>query len=69
MTFDAPPNSLMDSTVIPKVKIVEGKGVGACSLARSISRLKGCAGVSEMGLGRLASGSIIHTDLHKSKIS
>jgi len=34
---DAPPSSLMDSTASPKVKTTEGKGVGAHSLAHSIS--------------------------------
>jgi hypothetical protein len=32
----------MDSTTNPNVKIVEGKGVGAHSLARYTSRVKGC---------------------------
>ncbi len=33
--YDAPPNSLMDSTANPKVKTTEGKRIGAHSLARS----------------------------------
>jgi hypothetical protein len=33
-----PPSSLMDSTLSPNVKTIEGEGVGACSLARSISQ-------------------------------
>jgi len=32
----------MDSTTNPKVKTMEGEGVGACSLACSISGVKGC---------------------------
>jgi len=34
---DTPPSSLMDSITSPKVKTLKGKGVGARSLARSIS--------------------------------
>jgi len=41
---DAPPSSLMDSTASPKVKIAEGEGVGACSLACNISGIEGCVG-------------------------
>jgi len=41
---DAPSSSLMDSIVSLSVQIVEGEGVGACSLARSISGVKGHAG-------------------------
>ncbi len=41
---DAPPSSLMDSTVSPKVKTLEGEWVAACSLACNISRVKGCVG-------------------------
>jgi hypothetical protein len=33
---------LMDSTTSLKVKTMEGEGVGACSLACSISRVEGC---------------------------
>jgi len=33
----------MDSTTSPKVKTMEGEGVGACSLARSTSGVEGCA--------------------------
>jgi hypothetical protein len=40
---DAPPSSLMDSTTSPKVKIAEGKGVGARSLARNTSGVEGRA--------------------------
>jgi hypothetical protein len=42
--FDAPPSSLMDSTTNPKVKIVKGKGVGACSLAHRTSGVEGRVG-------------------------
>jgi hypothetical protein len=38
---DAPPSSLMDSTVSPKVKTLEGEGIGARSLARNTSGVMG----------------------------
>jgi hypothetical protein len=38
---DAPPSSFMDSTTSPNVKIVEGEGVGACSLACNTSGVEG----------------------------
>jgi hypothetical protein len=41
---DTPPNSSMDSTTSPKVKIAEKKGVVVRSLARSTSGVKGRAG-------------------------
>jgi hypothetical protein len=44
--FDAPPSSSMDLTASPKVKIVEGEGVGAHSLAYSTLGVKGRAGAS-----------------------
>jgi len=44
---------------------VEGKGVGACSLARSTSRVGGRVGALGWGLKRLTSNSITYTDLHK----
>ncbi len=47
----------------PKVKTVEGKKVGAHSLARNTSGVEGRARV--LGLGRLTSNSITHMDLHK----
>jgi len=34
----------MDSNVSPKVKTMEGKGIGACSLARNTLGVEGCAG-------------------------
>jgi hypothetical protein len=65
MIFDAPPISLMDATANPKVKTVEGKGIGACSMIRNISRVEGHVAVSRWGLGRMISKSNTHTDLHK----
>jgi len=35
----------MHSTLNPKVKTMEGKGVGARSLAHNISGVEGCVGV------------------------
>jgi hypothetical protein len=35
ITCDTPPSSLMDSTASPKVKTLEGEGVGAHFLVRS----------------------------------
>jgi hypothetical protein len=40
---DAPPSSLMDSTASPKVKTIEGEGIGVRSLARSILGVEGHA--------------------------
>jgi len=37
----------MDSITNPKVKTMEGKGVGTHSLARSILRIEGCVGALE----------------------
>ncbi len=42
--YDAPPSSLMDSTMSPKVKTTEGKGVGARSLACNILGVEGRVG-------------------------
>jgi len=44
MLVDALPSSLMDSTMSPKVKTIERKGVGVCSLARNTSGVEGHAG-------------------------
>jgi hypothetical protein len=55
----------MDPIARPKMKIAEGEGVGARSLARNTSRVEGRVGAPGWGLGRLTSKSIIHTDLHK----
>ncbi len=49
----------------PKVKIIEGEGIGAHSLACSISGVEGHVGASGWGLGRLTSRSLTHTNLHK----
>jgi hypothetical protein len=54
----------MDSTTSPKVIIAKG-GVGARSLARNTSGVKGRVGALGWGVGRLTSKSIIHTNLHK----
>jgi hypothetical protein len=42
---DALPSSLMDSTTSPKVKTMEGKGVGTRSLVCNTLGVEGCAGV------------------------
>jgi hypothetical protein len=62
---DAPPNSLINSTMSLKVKTTNGKRVGVHSLVRSTSRVEECDGAPGWGLGRVISRSIIHTDLHK----
>jgi hypothetical protein len=46
MLYDAPPSSLMDSTTSPKVKTLEGIGIGVRSLARNTSGVEGHAGAS-----------------------
>jgi hypothetical protein len=48
--FDAPLDSLMDSTMNPKMKIVEGKRIGARSLARNTLGVEGHVGVLGWGL-------------------
>jgi hypothetical protein len=63
--FDAPRNSRIDSTTSPKVKTTKGQGVGACSLAHSISEVNEHVGALGCGLRQVTSGSIIHIDLHK----
>jgi hypothetical protein len=55
----------MDSTTSPKVKTIEGKGVGARSLDHNTLGVEGHAGALRWGLGKLTSNSIIHMDLHK----
>jgi hypothetical protein len=55
----------MDSTVNPKVKIMEGKKVGARSLVCSTLGIEGHVGALGWGLGRTISKSITHTNLHK----
>jgi len=42
--LDAPPSSLMDSIVNPKVKTIGGKGIGAQSLAYNTLGIKGHVG-------------------------
>jgi hypothetical protein len=49
----------------PKVKTMKGERVGACSLDRNTSGVKGCVEASKWGLGRLTRNSITHMDLHK----
>jgi len=56
------PNSSIFSTASPKVKIVKGQGVGACSLARNISGVTRHVGTPRWGLGQMTSGSTIHMD-------
>jgi hypothetical protein len=55
----------MDSTASPKVKTMEGEGVGACSLAHNISGVEGRVGAPGWGLQRLTSDSLTHMGLHK----
>jgi hypothetical protein len=55
----------MDSTASPKMKIMEGEGIGACSPAHNTSEVEGCAGASGWGLRKLTSKSIIHMNMHK----
>jgi hypothetical protein len=55
-----PLDSMMDSTANPKVKITEGEGVGACSLARNTLGVEGHAGILKWGLRRVTSNSITH---------
>ncbi len=51
MMDDAPPNSLKNSNVNLKVKIVEEKRVGVHSLIRNTSRVRGHVGALGWGLG------------------
>jgi len=44
--YGAPPSSLMDSIANPKVKTMEGEGVGAHFLAHSTLGVEGCVEVS-----------------------
>jgi hypothetical protein len=50
--LDAPPSFLMDSTVSPKVTIVEGQGVRARSLARNTLGVEEHVEAPGWGLGR-----------------
>jgi hypothetical protein len=47
------------------VKTMEGKNIGARSLACSTSGLEGRVGAMGWGVERLTSNSITHTNLHK----
>jgi len=47
------------------VKIAEGEGVGARSLACSTSGVEGRVGAPGWGLRRLTSNSITYTNMHK----
>jgi hypothetical protein len=68
IVIDAPPSSLMDSTMSLKVKTAEGEGVGARFLACNTSTVeRSVCWSSKIRLRRLTSNSIIHTDLHKTK--
>ncbi len=55
----------MDSIANLKVKTIEGKGIGAGSLARSTLGVEMHVGAPGWGLGRMTSKSITHMDLHK----
>ncbi len=65
ISYDAPPSSLMDSIMSPKVKTTKGKGVGVRSLARNTSGVEGRAKALGWGLKRLTSNSITHINLYK----
>ncbi len=62
---DTPPCSLNDSNANLKMKTMEQKRIGVCSLVRNISRVKWHVGTLGWGLGQMTSELIIHTDLHK----
>ncbi len=49
----------------PKVKTMEGKGIGVRSLAYSTLGVEGHVRALGRGLGRVTSKSIIHTNLYK----
>jgi len=55
----------MDPIASPNMKIAEGKGVGARSLAHNTSRVNGCAGAPRWEPGRLINNLITRMDLHK----
>jgi hypothetical protein len=50
---------------VQKVKILEGQGVGACSLVRNTLGVEGHIGAPKWGLGKMTRKSITHMDLHK----
>jgi hypothetical protein len=55
----------MDSIASPKVKTMEGEGVGACSLVHNTLGAEKRVGALGWGLGRWTSKSTTHTYLHK----
>jgi hypothetical protein len=55
----------VDPTTSPKMRTMEGEGVGARSLVCNTSGVEGHVGAPGWGLGRLTSKSITHTNLHK----
>ncbi len=63
--IDAPPHSLKNSNVNPKMETTKEERVGVCSLTRNTSRVKGCAKASKWGLRQMTSESIIHMNLHR----
>jgi hypothetical protein len=50
MIDDAPPHSLKDSNVNPKMKTMEEGRVGVRSLIHNTSKVEGCAGALGWGL-------------------
>jgi hypothetical protein len=65
MMANAPPTPLRTQLCVQRVKIAEGQGVGARSLAHNTLGVEGRAKALGWGLGRVARKSITHTDLHK----
>ncbi len=57
--IDTPLSSLMDSIASPKMKTMEGKGIGAHSLACNTSRVEGHAGAPGWGLQRLTNNQLL----------
>ncbi len=64
---DAPPSSLMDPTMSPKVTTTKEEGIGVHSLTRNTSGVEGHVGAPGWGLERLKRKSITHMDQHKLK--
>jgi len=62
--INAPPHSLKDSNVSPKVKTMEEKKVSVRFLTCSISKVKRRVRIPKWGLGWMISESIIHMDLY-----
>jgi hypothetical protein len=50
-TINTPSNSLIDSTMSPKVKTMEGERVGVCSLVRNTLGVERHVGAPKWGLG------------------